>query len=336
MLKSIVIMDFIAAVAYGFQMFELGDTIEGAVADGAIDGGEGVAILTSTVQAARAAQNLNNALSTRPTSNTISTTTATFSNVEWCQSSLRDSVGMAKLPDSGLTKCDAMSFFSNGDIVKAKDDLSWSSGKRVGRGTLGTLKSLESNGLWVVEWWQGIGELHAHQTRLQKCEPSEYIVASDIVKANSDLSWSSLGKRVAKGTLGTLKSKDDDLWLVRWWDGTGELYARKQQFQKCEPMEYFLTSDAVKAKHDLSTPSGKRVAKGTVGTLKSLESDSMWVVDWGKSIGELHTSQTSLQKCLPSEYWQKGDILVTTCDFTFENGEKSVPKGTLCRYQEPA
>jgi hypothetical protein len=325
------------AVNYAFQMYELGDTIGGAVADGAIDGGEGVSILTSTFHAATAAKTLNNRLGgATTTSNAVSATTPTFSTVEWTASSLRERVGMAKVPDSGLAKCDAMSFFSVGDIVKAKSDLTWSSGKKVTEATLGTLKSLEGNGLWVVEWWQGIGELHANQTTLQKCKPSEYFVASDIIKAKFDLSWSSLGKRVAKGTLGTLKSKDGELWLVRWCDGTGELKASKEQFEKCEPMQYFLTSDIVKAKYDLSWPSGVRVAQGTLGTLKSFESNNVWVVNWSNTIGELNTNQSSLQKCLPSDYWQKGDMLVTTRDFTFDNGEITVPKGTLCRYQKNA
>jgi hypothetical protein len=320
---------FINALSYGLQMFEVGEAIGNAAADGEIDLSEGVSMLPAAIQAAVAGQTLNSSLDAASHASE-----AKFSTVEWCSSSLNGTIGKARLPDDGLEKCNPQDFLVPTDIVKANADLHSLSMKKVAKGTLGTLKSNEGGGMWVVEWVD-IGELHTSQTSFKKCTASEYILISDVVKANCDLTWSSLGKSVAKGTIGTLKSTEGNLWLVLWSEGIGELYASKDQFTKCNLQDFLIPTDIVKANTDLYLSSVKKVAKGTLGTLTSNEGAGMWVVEWG-DIGKLHTNQTSFKKCKPSEYWQKGDILETTHDFTFNNDSITVLRGTLCQYMEAA
>ena len=97
--------------------------------------------------------------------------------------------------------CDQSKFFKVGDVIKAKFDLTWSSGEVVSAGTLGTLKVWDMNSShWDVKWWNDAGELSVTQAQIQKCHYTEYWLPDDVFKTTCDIHYGTLGT-VPKGSL---------------------------------------------------------------------------------------------------------------------------------------
>jgi hypothetical protein len=200
--------------------------------------------------------------------------------------------------------------------------------RQLGRANTPPVQTSTSQVTWCNERLQEtIGLATVPDSNLVKCNPSEFLTAGDVVKANSDLTWKS-GKAAPAGTLGTLKELNEDktLWLVNWWNGIGDLYVSIGHLKKCDPSEFMIAGDVVKANSDLTWESGESAAAGTLGILKALE-DGIWLVSWLNGIGEQRASTNLLAKCDASEFLSVGDVVKANSDLTWKSGE-SAARGT--------
>jgi len=258
-------------------------------------------------------------------------------NVQFCDSDLKNKLGdSTRIPKESIRKCRSSEFLQVGDVIRAKEDLTWDSGTRINKGTLGEIKERDDSNkddLWLIHWWDDNGaKKSAYSHHIKKCKPSEFFMVGDWVKAKHDLT-STQGVRISKGTLGKLKElrSSDGHWLVKW-NSAGNIHTAQSNIKKCAQSEFISVGDIVKATYQLKWQSGVTVEKGSLGKLKQMMEDDTWLVEWYGNVGEKQTTEDGFSKCEPSEYFVKDDVMALVHDLTFDNGKIRVPKGTLCTY----
>mmetsp|Transcript_1875 Transcript_1875/g.2425 ORF Transcript_1875/g.2425 Transcript_1875/m.2425 type:complete len:375 (+) Transcript_1875:59-1183(+) len=258
-------------------------------------------------------------------------------NVRFCDSDLKKKLGDAsRIPKESIRKCRSSEFLQVGDVIRAKEDLTWDSGTRINKGTLGEIKERDDSNkddLWLIHWWDDNGaKKYAYSHHIKKCKPSEFFMVGDWVKAKHDLT-STQGVYISKGTLGKLKDlrSSDGHWLVKW-NSAGNMHTAQSDIKKCAQSEFISVGDIVKATYQLKWQSGVTVEKGSLGKLKQMMEDDTWLVEWYGNVGEKQTTEDGFSKCEPSEYFVKDDVMALVHDLTFDNGKIRVPKGTLCTY----
>ena len=87
-----------------------------------------------------------------------------------------------------------------------------------------------------------------------KCKPGEFWVVGDVVKASYDLQYET--GCVKKGVLGKIM-KNTDPYEVDWTPhAVGKAAFLNYQVIKCEPHEFLVVGDVVKASYDLQYEAG--------------------------------------------------------------------------------
>jgi hypothetical protein len=337
-----VLLGIIEAVSEGTEFIE------------ALQVGEAGAIFVEGIQAAAAANEVRQTYkqykqvqsslssSTSSTSSSLSSsslssrTTSRTVEVTWTDKSFNESIGVSNVPEKYLIKCHPSELFLMEDVVQATCDLTYGSGEKIPSKTYGILKGYDKKGYLIVHWLvDGMGELpgtpHAY---LKKCDQSKFFKVGDVVQALFDLRYGGNDHMfVPKGTNGTLKELEDSgtAWTVDWWNGITEVSTKQEYMRKCDQSKFLKVGEVVKARFDLTWPTGEAVPAGTFGTLTlgDMESNN-WDVKWWNDVGELGVSHVQIQKCHHTEYSLPDDLYRTSCDLKFGT-LGSVPKGSLCK-----
>ena len=160
----------------------------------------------------------------------------------------------------------------------------------------------------------------------------------DVICAVYDLTYGTDQWFVPIGSNGTLKElKNNGSLTVDWRNGITDVSTKQEYFCKCGQRLFYKVSEVVKARFDLTWPSGEVVPIGTCGILTAWDMQSNnWGVRWWNDAGEMCVSHVQIQK-----YHHPGDTYKTSCDLTFGINlvpsrkvhsvhESTIPKGSCC------
>ena len=273
--------------------------------------------------------------STSTTSTTMSTQSTNYckETVQWSDTGLDSKIGLSSVLEKHLIKCHTSELFLMDDVVQSICDITYGSGQTISTGAYGILKGYDQQGSMIIHWLVGgIGELTGTpNTCIQKCDQQKFFKVGDVVQALYDLRYGEDKSLVHKGSNGTLKELEDgSSWTVDWWNGITDVLTKQEYFYKCDQSKFFKVGEVVKARFNLTWPSGEVVSAGTFGTLTAWDMNSNhWDVQWWNDDGELGVTQAQIQKCHYTEYWLPDDVFKTSCKLNFRK-LGSVPKGSLC------
>lgn len=292
---------------------------------------------SSTTTASTTSSTQSSSTTGSNTATTVSTTAT--ASVIWSDTNLESKIGLSSVPEKHLVKCHSSELFLTDDVVQATHDLTYGSGERISTGSFGILKGYDDQGYMIIHWLVNeIGELSGTPSiYLKKCDQSKFFKVGDVVRAVYDLNYGTDNGFVPKGSNGTLKELEDGgSWTVNWWNGIIEVSTKQEYILKCDQSKFFKVDEVIKAKVNLTWPSGEAVSAGTFGTLIAWDmNNNTWEVKWWNENGTsgdelLVVSHTHLQKCHSTEYWLPDDVFKTTCNLTFGK-LGTVPKGSLCK-----
>ena len=195
---------------------------------------------------------------------------------------------------------------------------------------------------WLVD---GIGELPGTPiVYMKKCDQRIFLKVGDVERAVYDLTYGTGQLFVPIGSNGTLKElKNDGSWTVDWWNGIADVSTKQEYFCKCDQRLFYKVGEVVKARFDLTWPSGEAVPIVTFGTLTAWDMQrNNWDVQWWNDAGEMCVSHVQIQKYHHTEYWVPGDTYKKSCDLTVGINlvpsrnvhsvhESTIPKGSCCK-----
>ena len=272
--------------------------------------------------------------STQSIDYSASTATAT---VIWTDPSLESKIGLSNVPEKHLIKCHSSELFLMDDVVQATHDLTYGSGQTISTGSYGILKGYDKHGSMIIHWLiNDIGELPGTPSiYLKKCDQSKFFKVGDVVQALYDLNYGTEKDFVPQGSNGTLKEVEDaGSWTVDWWNGVMDVSTQQEYLLKGDQSKFYKVGEVIKAKVDLTWPTGEAISTGTYGTLIAWDMKDTWEVNWwkenGTSSGQLIVSQEHFQECHYTEYMLPDDVYKTNCALTFGD-QGIVPKGSLCK-----